>query len=595
MIQPAKPGLLFAAMKPETVSLCLITGNCADTLRACLESYRGHVDEIVVVRACGNLEPDASLDIAHEFGAITGEYRNVRERRVDDEIGFNIYATTDWPHTDDFAAARTLAFSLATGDWRMWTDADDQLSPEGAQQLDGLRARGLPDVDVIWSPYVTAADGGYERRERLVRREVFRQWVNPVHEVIEHDPAARQGWDENLRILHRPPAGKSGSQERNLRILSFTPPHERTCRQWWLLSREYECLGQIREMIEALVMATDDQLAELKGGGLLPPEKAAAYRTLGRHLSDVESAERPLLEAVRLQPDHREPLADLCQLHLRRGRPQNALAYARMLDALPEPPGPAFLRDSAIYGWRGADLLALATAKTGDLLEAANLRYSAAGSIRISVAHPTCRPRQAADMRDLWLSRAAQPHRIEYLFGLNAADTDCVEQLGHYPHALSPAVEPGLSSAVANYNAAAAATTGKLIICAQDDVYPPQRWDDLIWEAMKPHLGDRKVLHVHDGFSAGQLMVIMCFTRKWLAHHGELLCPEYDGYYSDTEYSVRAYQRREVIDGRHIRFFHHHPAFTSAPSDEAYMRQQNPEATARGRAIFDRRNPGVLP
>jgi hypothetical protein len=46
-----------------------------------------------------------------------------------------------------------------------------------------------------------------------------------------------------------------------------------------------------------------------------------------------------------------------------------------------------------------------------------------------------------------------------------------------------------------------------------------------------------------------------------------------------------------VIDGRHIKFFHNHPAFTGAPSDEHYMRQQNPEANARGKAIFLRRNP----
>ena len=46
-----------------------------------------------------------------------------------------------------------------------------------------------------------------------------------------------------------------------------------------------------------------------------------------------------------------------------------------------------------------------------------------------------------------------------------------------------------------------------------------------------------------------------------------------------------------VIAGLDISFFHDHPYFTDRGSDEAYLRQQNPEAVARGRAIFRRRNP----
>jgi hypothetical protein len=86
-------------------------------------------------------------------------------------------------------------------------------------------------------------------------------------------------------------------------------------------------------------------------------------------------------------------------------------------------------------------------------------------------------------------------------------------------------------------------------------------------------------------------MVIMCVTRAWLKKHGTLLAPEYDGYWSDTEYSHRTYKDGEVIDGRILKFYHDHPCFTGAASDEAYMRQQNPAAYERGRAIFMRRNP----
>jgi GT2 family glycosyltransferase len=86
-------------------------------------------------------------------------------------------------------------------------------------------------------------------------------------------------------------------------------------------------------------------------------------------------------------------------------------------------------------------------------------------------------------------------------------------------------------------------------------------------------------------------MVIMCVTRAWLRKHGTLLSPEYDGYFSDTEYSFRTYRDGEVIDGRALKFYHDHPAFTGAASDESYMRQQNPVAFERGRSAFRRRNP----
>jgi hypothetical protein len=43
-----------------------------------------------------------------------------------------------------------------------------------------------------------------------------------------------------------------------------------------------------------------------------------------------------------------------------------------------------------------------------------------------------------------------------------------------------------------------------------------------------------------------------------------------------------------VVEAPQIQFYHDHPAFTGAASDAEYMRQQNPEAERRGRAVFER-------
>ena len=82
-------------------------------------------------------------------------------------------------------------------------------------------------------------------------------------------------------------------------------------------------------------------------------------------------------------------------------------------------------------------------------------------------------------MRELYLERAARPELVAYWFGVNEADKAVVDGIKHYPHAVSPAVPDGHSSAVANYNAAAraAAESAKIILIAQDDCYPPHGWD----------------------------------------------------------------------------------------------------------------------
>ena len=212
--------------------------------------------------------------------------------------------------------------------------------------------------------------------------------------------------------------------------------------------------------------------------------------------------------------------------------------------------------------------------------------------IRISVIHPTCRPDKALAIRKLWLSRATHPQSIEYIFGIN--ENDDPGQISHYPHALSQAVPADHSTAVANYNAAASAATAPIIIAAQDDIYPPDAWDEQIWQALCPHTQLPRVLHVHDGFREDKLMVIMCINRAWIKKHGTLLCPEYDGYYSDTEFSLHAYEAGEVLNGHHIKFYHDHPAFTHEAADADYFRQANPTAVARAREIFHRRNPAAL-
>ena len=63
-------------MKEATLSLSVITGNCENYIERFLDKFQHHFDEVVIVRAIGNQEPDGTLEIAQKRGCITGEYSN---------------------------------------------------------------------------------------------------------------------------------------------------------------------------------------------------------------------------------------------------------------------------------------------------------------------------------------------------------------------------------------------------------------------------------------------------------------------------------------------------------------------------------------
>jgi hypothetical protein len=562
------------------IHLGIIAGNEGDIITRFLDSFQPHVDSVSVVRAVGARTPDQTLDIAKARGCLTGEYKNAE-------------AAAAWEHVDNFAAARSQSYAIAPQDtdWIMWADCDDLLSPSGAQMLDAIRAGREIDADIVYAPYVTNASGSYARRVRLIRKANYTRWINAVHEDIEHDETARLTWAPDLQIIHMPATNKRGSVERNRRILDAIPEDKRTGREWWFLYRECEMAQDITAALTAAIVATgrDDLHTE---------EKFQAYLSIGRWLKDIEEAERPLLEAVRLMPHRREGYAELVKAHLARGDASKAVAYCDAMQAQPEPNEPSWTHDASLFGWRSYDLKAAALAKAGRTKEADRLRMERTRrhAPRIAVGHPTCRPEKAIKIRELWLERAARPELVAYIFGVNEADATVVEGIQHYPHAISDVVPDGHSSAVANYNTAAkaAASAAKVVIMAQDDIYPPHGWDEQVLRMMEPRKGQPTVLHVSDGFRRDQVMVIPCFNWAYWAGRKWLFNPDFDGYWSDTEWSWRAYKEGVVVEAPQIQFYHDHPAFTGAASDAEYMRQQNPEAERRGRMVFERVAPDAV-
>ena len=118
----------------KRLSVCLITANEEDRLRASLESV-AWADEIVVVDAEST---DKTVMIAREF----------TDRVV----------IRPWP---GFAAQKNFALDQATGDWILSLDADERVTPElRARVEDILRADGpaagyaVPRRNIFWGRWV---------------------------------------------------------------------------------------------------------------------------------------------------------------------------------------------------------------------------------------------------------------------------------------------------------------------------------------------------------------------------------------------------------------------------------------------------------
>jgi tetratricopeptide (TPR) repeat protein len=142
-----------------SLSACLIVRDEERFLPRCLASLQGHVDEICILDT-GSV--DATLEIARSFGARIGHM----------------------PWNDDFSRARNASLDLASGDWILQIDADEELVSPKPGLLASLQASSavchLVQLDLLGS-------GGRSERvqqPRLFRRDPRLRFRRPLHETI---------------------------------------------------------------------------------------------------------------------------------------------------------------------------------------------------------------------------------------------------------------------------------------------------------------------------------------------------------------------------------------------------------------------------
>jgi hypothetical protein len=205
----------------------------------------------------------------------------------------------------------------------------------------------------------------------------------------------------------------------------------------------------------------------------------------------------------------------------------------------------------------------------------------------------------------MWFSRANRPGDVEYIFACNRDDPErgAIEDMVHAMGAGEMKIVVGdFHGSAAAWDAAAHASRGSMLIQAQDDVEPPEKWDTGLMYAINVsgHLFDWLKLPifiaVSDGFRKDKLCCTAIMNRARYEQQGEFLHAGYLSVYSDDEVTLRAYADAaaglcQLIEARDLVFLHrHHYHDKSVPLDDTYKKENSADAYAVGAALFTKRN-----
>ena len=142
-----------------------------------------------------------------------------RPREAGAKVVYYKNKRTDWPHIDDFAAARNTALDACSEKWAMWVDADDEMQP-GAERIidEAITEAEKRDAQLIAFRYNVANAGLIPLREAVSLKGKCR-WKNRVHEMlVAEDQTKIFGVDKVIRV-HNPKGYKKTSADRNFAIL----------------------------------------------------------------------------------------------------------------------------------------------------------------------------------------------------------------------------------------------------------------------------------------------------------------------------------------------------------------------------------------
>ena len=251
----------------------------AKNLRISLGPIRDCFDEIVIVDTGSK---DHTPELAKSFGA-----------RV---------IQTDWE--DDFAAARNVSIEEARGDWILWLDGDNRLTPQDIEEI--RQHLDFKKQSILWCLESVEPEG-----EQLMQKRVFPnrpevRFKGRVHEQLVH-PAHYDSIFTAVKIYHwgykdKAEARKKGA--RNLRILQAMAAEEPgDAYVNYQLGKTLFNLRQYTPALECLSLAARPENQDRLNEGLFLYAHILLARTLDR-LGQFEAAEKLLENLLARHPEY---------------------------------------------------------------------------------------------------------------------------------------------------------------------------------------------------------------------------------------------------------------------------------------------------
>lgn len=188
-----------------------------------------------------------------------------------------------------------------------------------------------------------------------------------------------------------------------------------------------------------------------------------------------------------------------------------------------------------------------------------------------------------------WYAKCDNPNDIEYILCVDTVDLPQVSICSP----IRLVENTGPRNPVSGWNLTGQVSTGRFLITASDDMFPPPHWDTELMKAI-PSLDGEYVLEVKSGTSPAddewmRVQLHSFMTRPYYERIGNFFYPEYAGYYADCDFTEMARSHGVMIDARHLTFQHRHWIGTNVAHDEVYQRQDSDANRTLGMSILGSR------
>lgn len=214
-----------------------------------------------------------------------------------------------------------------------------------------------------------------------------------------------------------------------------------------------------------------------------------------------------------------------------------------------------------------------------------------------SLVFTSVRPHMLAAVVELWNSRS-ELKQHEWCLGIDEGNVETLavaNALAVKFSNIKVIVNTGAKTCVAGWNAAAAASTGKVLIAVADDFNPPPNWDTrLLAVEPKGWENGEHVIKVEDGF-VHNIFVLAILTRKRYERFGYVFYPKYLSLFCDTEFGEAATRDGVVIEANHLLFEHCHPDCHKRQRDAVDLVHASRERWNIGEMLFNFRRAQGFP